>query len=382
VPSVARPYLRLEYVTTLDSSLEILGSDSPTTPPNHNNYFVTRDGKVYRYDSDTMEINVIHIINPLVLDTRNNKGLYDIAFHLDFAKEKEFGYRKLYLHYAVVSDSEEFDHYNVIAEYRMDGLNLVKLRDVKKIPQTTEKRSGGWVSMHLKEFTGFTSSGDNWLYFATGGNVDESVDAIERVPFLSTVWGIIPDRENAGGEPVNRRWASGIKNPISCDASWLTAGWFYCLLEDATGNVVFQRVQRGFNYGSQDYVNKCRGRKCESERNSKPERTLPLATFPNTDCPVRSLHFYTGKESRDYKLDKFLVRSACYLEESDSFKPFEIMHFADSFGEPVVMPMQAPDNLLVNTTLIGADMHNDFFVAGYSPRDGRYNLYRIYFVDQ
>jgi len=159
------------------------------------------------------------------------QGLLGIAFHPDFASD-----RRVYLHYATPSDEDGVDHYNVIAEYEMlddqasGAENFRFLRTIKRIPQVNTRRSGGWLGTHLRS----TYEGD-WLYFATGGNIDESVEAVRAVPYLSTVWGVRPDITDASGEMVNRRWASGVKNPISCDASFFEAGWFHCLLEDAHG---------------------------------------------------------------------------------------------------------------------------------------------------
>lgn len=371
------PYLSLEFVTALDADAnEVTGSDSP----NANMYFTTRNGKVYRFDPSMRQINVVHTINPLLLDTRNNKGLYDIKFHGRYDGHTN---RRVYLQYATPSDEEGVDHYNVIAEYDMlddqasGAENFRLLRTIKRIPQINTQRSGGWLGTHLRS----TYEGD-WLYFATGGNIDESVEAVRAVPYLSTVWGVRPDITDASGEMVNRRWASGVKNPISCDASFFEAGWFHCLLEDAHGAVHVQKVERGFNYGSPNYVRDCKGENCDSDRPSKASRTAPLTSFAADGCPVHSLQLYTGSKSIEFKLSKLMIRSSCYSSTRNTYAPLEIRKlYSDKAGwDTVVVPTRTPEHFLVNASLVGADRHDALFVSGYSLHEGRYNLYRVNFI--
>jgi hypothetical protein len=369
-----KPWFQLEHIQSFPAGTQITGSDTPSKPRSRVVYFTTLDGKVYRYNAASNHMKMMHKLPAHTLDMRHGKGLYDIAFHRDFDKNG-----KVYLHYATYppNDSKERyrDHDNVIVELETSGLGMDFVREIKRIPQYTPERSGGWTKMGLRE--GF-STRKVWLYTAVGGNKEEIVSRNEGAPALSTIYAIAQPEDRTQVE--ERVWASGIQDPIDCSASVFKADRIQCLIEDSQGKRHVQSLRKGYNYGSDEFVESCFGKVCRNQFSMLASRDA-LVSFEATECTVRSLQMYTGHNMRNYQMDMFMTRDACYDSRLKQFNSTEVLriyrdHSAGQY-KTIVMPTNMIDDMMVNTTLVGGDKLDDFYVAGYSMRSGEYSLHRI-----
>jgi hypothetical protein len=371
---VSDPYFELKHIQTFPRGTIITGSDAPSKPRGRVVFFTTLDGKLYRYNANTEHMKLVHKMTPHELDLRQDKGLYDIALHRDFHRNG-----RLYLHYSSLPKDNVKenlrDHDNVIAEYEFSGMGLDFVREIKRIPQYTPGRSGGWTKMGLRD--GFFS-GKVWLYMAVGGNREEIASRNAGEPALSSIYTIAQPEDRTSVE--ERVWASGIQNPIDCDASVFKLDRIQCLIEDSQGRRHVQSLRKGYNYGSDEFVESCRGLSCKQQYSALASRNA-IVTFQPVECPVRSIQMYTGHNMRDYQMDMFLTRDACYDSVSGEFRPSELLriyrdHSAAQY-RTVVMPMNMADDLMINTTLVGADKLDDFYMAGYGLRSGEMHLYLI-----
>ena len=368
------PYFRLELIQTFPFGTIVTGSDSPAKPQSRNIFFTTLDGTVYRYNAEKGLFNTVLKVPTQQMDGRHGKGLYDIAFHRDYHKNG-----RIYLHYAAPPPQESVDrfrdHDNVVVEYESSGLQFDFVREIKRIPQYTSERSGGWAKMGQRD--GYVH-GKVWLYLAVGGNKEELISRNQGSPALSSIYAIAEPNDRS--QVLEKVWASGIQNPLDCDASDFKLGRVQCLIEDSQGQRHVHSLRKGYNYGSDEYVNECSGRSCAQQYAALASRNA-VVSFNTSECPVQSIQMYTGHKMRNYHLDIFLTRDACYKPGSNEFKPAEILriyrdHSAAAY-KTIVMPTDMRDDLLMNTTLVGADRFDDFYIAGYALRTSEFGLYRI-----
>ena len=370
---LAEPHFQLELVHTFPENTVITGSDAPSKPRGRALYFTTLKGEIFRYNAETEKLRLMHTLSPEMLDCTGGKGLYDVALHRDYDKNG-----RLYVHFSAppVNKTElGHDHDNVIVELETLGGAMHYVREVARFAQYSSERSGGWAKMGIRDVT---LSGKPWLYVALGGNREELLERIEGSPALSTIYAIAqPDNATQRQERV---WASGIQNPLDCDFSVFKLDRVVCLIEDASGRRRVLSIRKGYNYGSDEFVKSCRGSACQQQYADLASKSA-LVSFEPGDCSVRSVQHYTGHRMHNYHLDIFLSRDACYDAASNRFRPADILriyrdHSAGQY-KTVAMPTNMPTSLLVNTTLVGADKLDDFYLAGYSLRDGGLQLYRI-----
>lgn len=371
---VEKPYFTLEHVQSFPPGTVITGSDAPAKVKGGLLYFTTLAGQIYRYNQTSDHMKVMYTVPRQSIDTSHDKGLYDIAMHRDYNSNG-----RVYIHYAAKpsADSEDIfaDHDNVIAELEFSGIGFNFIREVKRIPQLSKERSGGWATMGLRQGI---LSGKAYLYVAVGGNKEEVAIRNEVTPELSTIYALAdPDDPENEEEFV---WASGVKNPLDCTASVFKAGRIQCLVEDLDHNRHVLSLHKGYNYGSEEFVQQCTGLACRQQRNQLLSKNA-LVTFESKECPVRSMQIYTGHDMRNYHSSVFLSRDACYDVEKQEFVGSEILriyrdHYKATY-KTIAMPTTMIDDMLVNTTLVGGDRLDQIYIAGYAVRSGETVLYRI-----
>jgi hypothetical protein len=360
-------YFTLAHAYTFDEATTITGSDNPATPVNRRMvYFTTLDGRIYRYSAMSNVMRLMHTIPATQLSRDNGRGLYDIAFHRDFQRT-----RLAYLHYS--AHSEDANHDNVIAEYSVTGTGFFFEREVARFPQYTAARSGGWMKMGLKDSF---FAGTAWLYVALGGNTDESVRAHESA---STIFAL-PDPDSHAGNSKPSAWASGIREPIDCDATIFKYDRVYCLIRERNGTVALQVLRKGYNYGSENYVKQCVGKHCQ-QKGPRIASTEPILKFAATACPVSSVQLYTGHRMRDFKDDIFLSQDACYDDVQRRFNSTRVLRvYRDHYElrhDSIAMPTDFANHQLINTTFVGADKQDDLLLFGYSLTSKQYMLFQL-----
>ena len=334
------PYFRTEFLFELPTNERITGGDSPWKPANADYYFTTLSGKLYHYVTTTGALDVIYTVDPMVLSVSANKGLYGVTIDRDYNVNQ-----KMYLHYSSVilpGEQKDYfiqddpmadlgyvmsvDHFNVIEQLSHSVYNSpVAVNVLKRIPQFGVKRSGGWIQSFIPR--GLFSSG-NRLLFAIGGNSKEELLLARHAPFLSTIHSLVPDRPDLAEE----LWASGIRNPISCTATSFKITDIYCLLETLSNNntvngTALYRLKLGINYGSENYQKSCEGLACEQQRNTRYTKDA-LMTFPDKECPVKSIFTYTGRDMPGYKNKIFVTRDSCFDRETKTFTEAQILYVA------------------------------------------------------
>jgi hypothetical protein len=390
-----KPYLATVYAFSMPGDTEITGSDSPSKPPNSDTYFTTRDGRLYRYESTRRELTLLFTLEPEELDQRGNKGLYSVAFNRNFNTNG-----LLYLHYSAPANASApessilvenvnanpdllaylvVEHYNIILQLRSYSYDDVRrdtpTRMLQKHSQFSADRSGGWMKAGVRH--PMHPSNTSTLLYALGGNAEHASLLVKHGQHLSMIHSMIPESQNR----VEEMWSSGIRNPLSCASSVLKIDYIYCLVEDSVNTRTLYQLKRGVNYGSPNYQHLCNGAACEGKR--QPLLGLTgLLNFSRTDeCPVRSIVLYTGHEMTRFKAHLFLSRDACYLPSKGTLNPTEILHLAYSSitGLWTTKPISTKfyDNLIVNTTILGGDLHDDWFLAGNSLRTGEMLIQRI-----
>jgi Glucose / Sorbosone dehydrogenase len=386
-PPQKDPYFRTEFLFELPINERITGGDGPCKPSNADYYFTTLSGKLYHYVSTTGKLDVIYTVDPQKLSTGLNKGLYGVTIDRDYNKN-----RHMYLHYSVVLQAGEqkdyiiqedptndlvdilsVNHFNVIEQLIHDTYNApTQVAVLKRIPQFTAKRSGGWIQSFVP--AGLFSSGAR-LLFAIGGNSKEDILLARHAPFLSTIHSIVPSRPDIKDE----MWASGIRNPISCSATSFKIGDVYCLLETVSpkgtvNGTALYRLKSGINYGSENFQKSCTGLACEQQRNSFYTKDA-LINFPNTSCAVSSIFTYTGHDMPRYKNTLLVTRDSCFDRETRTFTEVQIMYVAYNSinGEYKATPMSTSfqQRYLIDVKLLGADWKDAVMISGVSIVTGK-----------
>ncbi len=386
------PWVRLVQRFNLGELEEtVTGCDSPLRGDKENIYFTTLQGKVYRYKNTTNSFDTVFNLGRSVdLAIGEGKGLYDVAFHREYEKNFLF-----YLHYAIPAAPNDLltlvdkatsrsrqkvyqikiHHYNVISEFRKIGDSAMFLRQLRKIPQVSEKRSGGWLASGIRE--GWKYYTENPLYFATGGNTNESIVYGRHMSYLSSLRRF--DSNNI--TEADQQWASGIGDPISCASTVHKSGKVVCLIQVLNGTRMIYTIEKDMNIGSDNYVEQCTSAACANGKKHRPADRVPMAVFPTSDCNITSIFIYTGYKMNKFRGNVFLSRDACYNEKLDVFQSAQLLRLVKnrtSYGwYASVLPSDFEDGFLVNTSLVGADKHSDFFFSGYSLRTGKLEFYSI-----
>jgi hypothetical protein len=392
-PFFGAPWIRLRSRFDMGKlHEEITGCSAPLNGERTNVYFTTLSGKLYQYRNETKTPQLIfEIPETYEMNTSNGKGLYDISFHRKFEQNGLF-----YLHYSVsapegatltlTSDIRTIkskpqmyqfviDHYNVISKYRKFGTTVVEMGEVTRFAQLTPERSGGWMSAAIQEGWGWYE--EDPLYVAIGGNSEENIVYGSELSYLSTIRRLDAEKPRQS----ETTWASGTSNPLSCSSTVFKAGEIYCLVERHDSSRALYRVRKGTNIGRPEYVLRCEetgGCKAEKQRND----TAPLEIYYKGDrCPVTSVLHYSGYKMNKFKTNLFLSRDACYIKRFGRIEPAELLRLVRNstsgawYTSPV--PTDFEDNFLIDTKLVGADKHNDFFLSGFSMRTGKHVFYSI-----
>jgi hypothetical protein len=393
LPFFGAPWLRLRARFDMGKLHKtITGSSSPLTGERTNVYFTSLDGKLYQYRNESQSQTVIFELPPSYkLNTSNGKGLYDVSFHRKFQQNGVF-----YLHFSIDADPGTtltltskirsingqnqlyqfpVDHYNVVFKYRKFDTAVVELGEVTRFSQLTPDRSGGWMASAIPE--GWNWYNEDPLYVAIGGNSEENILYGSELSYLSTIRRLDAEKPQSS----ESTWASGASNPLSCSNTVHKAGEIMCLVQLYDSSRALFRIRKGTNIGKPEYVMRCEesgGCRAGRLRND----TAPLEIFYQGDrCPVTSVMFYTGYKMNKFRGNLFLSRDACYLKRLGRIEPAELLRLVrnstsgDWYTSPV--PTDFEDSFLVDTKLVGADNHDDFFLSGFSMRSGKQIFYSI-----
>lgn len=390
-------YFSTRIAFELPANEIITSGDAPSMPPNHDFYFTTLNGKLYHYvvsDSPTsaMKLTMLFQVSPSRLDVRNGKGLFSVAI------DRRFQYNnKLFLCYAMLPDSKEerrrfipgsredpnllapldLDHYTTVQEVYMNGARAEPGAYLKKIEQYTPDAVGNWMgslhpdpSAHGKE---------NRLILATGGNPRQDGLLAIYGPHLSSMTVLTPQLNGGSTEEI---WSSAIRRPVDCSTTYLQAGSVRCLLEtedksgQANGTVLYS-LKRGTNYGTPEFRRHCEQNSlgCKQRINDWFNRDGLLA-FPSSDCPVRSMHIFTGSRTRmpSFYGKTLALRESCYRPANKEISEIELLYidYNAGYGRWKATPLKLAleHRFLVNATLLGADNQNTLMIAGLSLTSG------------
>ena len=406
-----KPYFRASPAFSLPAGTQITGSDAPMKPANSNIYFTTLGGTVYRYDwsvGGAAGLNAVFVLNNRLLAGGEGKGLYDIAFNIDYNLNG-----LAYLQYAepAGADAEIVfipdekhpdllsrlvpDHYNVIVQIESLGdmnWQLSARPPLRRLVQYSSARSGGWLKAGMREFY---RSLDNTtrLNYAVGGNPEELALLVRHAPHLSIVGSFIPELTGSRNDVENvdddKLWAAGIRNPIACASSPLyKVDYIYCMVEETFGNQkqvqrsIF-KLKRGVNYGSHKYAYFCQDKLCAGYRTPMLSAGPLLSWAAQDECPMHSMRLYTGsKLNRNFAGQLFVVCDAYYNVKTSQFVPTALLLFNYDTINGIWRLSDIPtafddDDLLVNTTLLGGDLQDRMLIAGYSLRRSEMVAYHL-----
>src|SRR5690606_6603618 len=139
------------------------------------------------------------------------------------------------------------DHYNVVHKFRLLGNIAIPLNEVKRYPQVSTARSGGWMSAAMRE--GWNWYSEDPLYLAIGGNADENILYGAELSYLSSI------RRMDANKPdeTDAIWANGIGNPISCSTTIFKSGEIMCLVQLEGGDRALYRIKKGTNSGRPEF---------------------------------------------------------------------------------------------------------------------------------
>lgn len=373
---------------------KITGGDAPSYPPNADYYFTTLSGKVYLYVSESRQpLQLLYQVP--ALDVSEGKGLYSIAVDRDYGRNN-----KLYLFYARPLGSGDktehliqnqnnpnlytrlgVDHLSVVEEFIRPVHELIPTQILKKLEQYDNRSAGNWLGAFAPEFG--SSGYGNRLMFATGGNPLEDRLLAMFGSHLSSLRYIIPDRKDV----PERVWASSIQTPLVCSTPNTRVGIARCIVEmhgtdgyvNGTG---LYRFKEGGNYGSKDFIEFCGiGLPCQPRYESILNREAIL-TFPNTSCPVRWVHVYSGWELRKYYGRVLLTQDSCYDARTRQFTEAQILYVDYNAGRvdswsTTPLSLELDFRYLVDTKLLGADSHNTLMLSGISLKTGNTVVQRV-----
>ena len=251
-------------------------------------------------------------INPLVIDTGDERGLLGLAFHPDYANNGLF-----YVNYSRTGDGD-----TVVAEYEVTGdpnvADPLSARTVLLINQPQSNHNGGWI--------GFSPS-DGYLYVATGdgggacdsgaghtagiGNAQDittnllgkmlRIDPLAAVPY--GVPATNPFVDIAGDDEI---WAYGLRNPWRPSFDRLTGDlWIADVGQSLKEEINFQPVT---SVGGENYGWRCReGNSCATASPSfcpavtgctcpgdNPSLTAPVLDYGPGGCAITGGYIYRG----------------------------------------------------------------------------------------
>jgi hypothetical protein len=364
---------------------EITGSDGFQIRSDGLVYFTTRDGEVWRLlpkpKSGAPITKIYTLPEALMLDTANDKGLYDIAFLRNFAVSRAF-----YLVFAARSSDPAYDHVLTVAEFQMlPDESVVYVGVVEQLPQRASYRSGGF----MKGAADASTSGHLPLWVSSGGNQDHDSTLLRQQPKYSSIYALFPEVAYRGDAHMRTKaprefalWANGLANPYECD--YAPTGFpdaIVCLTRhydalDRLSSVALFRAELGHTF---------------SEETAQTMSTTGYSSFskshsytdvfdPRRGCVPDSIIF-TGAASllgTSYSNRVILAFPTC--EEGDFPDPRLQVLVRDSVQRKwtlVNVPVDFGGKKLWGMQLIGAELSFGMFLSG---RDLLTNSYEIYWV--
>jgi hypothetical protein len=370
----------LTLLTYLDIPTEITGSDMYMPAKSGKLFFTTRDGGLFRFIpfpfiGGRVVEQVYQMPPSLRLDTRADKGLYDIAFPKKFRDN-----HLVYLTYAKESDLAGIDHILAVAEFKMiDGENMTFLGIVEELPQRVNYRSGGFI----KSAAHYSKAVPTPLFMSSGGNQFHDEGLLHNQPKYSSIYGIMP----TAIKPIHKEapdavfWANGLDNPYECDYSPLAQpNEIVCLTRkyETTGellSVSLFKAEAGhtFNEETSTII------QTNGYRTTQKEHSYTTVFDAETTCVPDSV-IYSGYNllGAGYNYRIIIAQPTCDIE---GFKPSTLQiltrNSREGRWELVTMPLDFGAVNLWGIQLMGAERSRGLFIAGRNLATGRYGIYLV-----
>lgn len=382
-----------KFIGSVDTTMEITGSDSIGKRSSRYSYFTTRDGKIF-YVTPNIQDEVSMSIQPelrlvwempktLRLDTSNNKGLYSIAF----SKDKN-GIIPAYILYAAQRDqNDKFDHYLRIATLEFNVLtktfSFVKV--LFSLEQKSNFRSGGFLTVGRTDY----SMNRIPLWFSSGGNDYDDPLLMHQVPrysAISLVWTEekVPNPGLADlfvpGDINSILWANGISNPLQCDYSIQRSTQMPCLVEsrgidgevDARIIAIYEKGHTPTESTAEVFYT----RGTTGIMKAHAERFV----YTTEECMPESIYYNTAMGMGAEFMNRIITaRPSCDIE---NFPPMEISYMKRNYDtgelEFLSIRIAMSEPFLYDVELIGSELNRGIYIGGRNLRSGDYELFLLY----
>lgn len=382
-----------KFVAQIETATEVTGSDSYGKIGSRLTCFCTRDGQIYYLfpGSITGNLSQPELLllwtapESMALDTRNNKGLYSIAF----AREKA-PVLSLYIAYASKTvENREYDHtlcvaqlsFNIIAKI----LSFVEV--IFTLPQKSNFRSGGFMSMGLSNYE--VEAIPIWI--SSGGNEYDDIELMREQPrysSISAVWAKERVRyPGLAGEYIQENiqpilWANGIYNPLQCDYSpVLDSRVMHCLTEvkgidGQVESIIVANYEKGHTVNEKSAeIFQAWG--STSVLKSHAEQFM---FYVDSDCLPSSIYYSTAQAIGKRYLNKVIIaQPSC---QNERFPPVRLSALLRNFVtmereyRTIEIDFLAP--YMVDTEIIGSELNRGMYLAGRNLRNNKFEIYLLY----
>lgn len=389
MPRVTDPEksIQMEFIAKLPTKSEITGSDMFEMRMDGLVYFTTREGDVWRFIpkpnvNSTTLTKIYSLPDSFRLDTKLDKGLYDIAFLRNFPRTRAF-----YLCFAAKPPmgSTDIDHVLTIAEFVMlDGEVVQFSKIVEEVPQTVPYRSGGF----MKGASTTASTGHMPLWISSGGNQEHDPELLKKHPKYSSIYGIFPDKamRHAPEQPVTppkfALFANGLANPYECDYAALGfPNSIVCLtrhysIENELLSVALFRAEPGHTF------NEATGTSMETNGYSSLQKTHTYTELFDAShkCVPDSIIFTTANLLGFGYRNRVMVAIPTCEEEAfpDSIMQIMVRDYEEKRWTLLPMPVDFVGRKMWGLQLIGAERTVGLFLAGRDLFTGDYEIYWLH----
>lgn len=386
-------------VQRIEEELEITGGDIFAVVSSGMQFITSRDGRVFRFLpnpklTQSVLTEIYRIPESFNLDTMGNKGLYDIAFNRNFAENP-----LMYLLFARVLTSNEYDHENVIAEYKFNyrTMHVEFTGFVHTLPQKMNSRSGGFLKAGKSKYEADPAP----LWVSSGGNPTSDPELSKLHPEYSSIYAVYPPeikhanvlhKEQHGNAVL--RWAVNLKNPIECDYAPLReSDQIYCLNEkyNSYGKHYFTAVQgcvfspfHGTSNGEPGLDNS--STHTTTSTTTSEDRIVvekiyaPVyQTFQGRQClPDSLVYSFDNLLQTEYRRRVIVAFSPC---KEENFRPPRLTILARSTlrknWDLLEMPLDFGEELLTDIHLMGTERSRGLFFMATQVRTGYKDIYQV-----
>lgn len=370
--------IELMYITTFDTATEITGSDMHNRSKIGKLFFTTRDGAVYRFIPNPFPGNpttqkmfdMKENFDLFRLDTRNDKGLYDIAFLRNFTS------RRVYLLYASYLAPSGYDHSLKVAEFILrhdETFQFVKI--IESVPQKMTTRSGGFMKSEH-------SLRESPLWISSGGNQWHDPDLLKSQPKYSSIYGMNVEHAPRQNDFPYLMWANGLSNPYECDYSPLFhPNDIVCLTKQYDNNgevnaVSLFRAEAGHTFDEEtSTVIQTNGYRTTTKMHSYTQ-----IFDPEIECVPETV-IYSGNNLLGYGYQgKIIVGRPTCMQEGFQSARLQILVRNSRLRRWELADMPIDFGIyggMWNLQLMGAERSRGMFLAGRDIETGKYNIFFI-----